>query len=157
MRYFLDTEFIEDGFMITLISIGIVAEDGRELYLESTQVPWHRANDWVNQNVRPQLLNTPEVLRSEAQIAAEVVEFVGKSPEFWAYYADYDWVVVCQLYGRMIDLPPSWPMFCLDLKQELYLNGNMKPPRQEGVVHNALEDARWNKQTYDWLLSVKRT
>ncbi len=31
MRYFLDTEFYEDGKTIDLISIGIVAEDGREL------------------------------------------------------------------------------------------------------------------------------
>jgi hypothetical protein len=30
MRYWLDTEFIEDGKTIDLISIGIVAEDGRE-------------------------------------------------------------------------------------------------------------------------------
>lgn len=30
MRYFLDCEFIEDGRTIDLISIGIVAEDGRE-------------------------------------------------------------------------------------------------------------------------------
>lgn len=30
MRYFYDTEFIEDGHTIELISIGVVAEDGRE-------------------------------------------------------------------------------------------------------------------------------
>lgn len=32
MKYFLDTEFHEDGKTIDLISIGIVAEDGREYY-----------------------------------------------------------------------------------------------------------------------------
>ena len=32
MRYFYDTEFLEDGETIDLISIGIVAEDGREYY-----------------------------------------------------------------------------------------------------------------------------
>lgn len=32
MRYFFDTEFYEDGKTIDLVSIGIVAEDGRELY-----------------------------------------------------------------------------------------------------------------------------
>lgn len=31
-RYFYDTEFIEDGRTIELISIGIVADDGREYY-----------------------------------------------------------------------------------------------------------------------------
>ncbi len=37
MRYWYDTEFIEDGKTIDLISIGIVAEDGRELYLQSVE------------------------------------------------------------------------------------------------------------------------
>lgn len=32
MRYFYDTEFIEDGHTIDLISIGVVAEDGRSYY-----------------------------------------------------------------------------------------------------------------------------
>jgi len=33
MKYFIDTEFYEDGKTIDLISLGVVAEDGRELYL----------------------------------------------------------------------------------------------------------------------------
>lgn len=40
-------------------------------------------------------------------------------PEFYAYYADYDWVVFCWLFGRMIDLPKGFPMYCIDLKQAL--------------------------------------
>jgi hypothetical protein len=40
-------------------------------------------------------------------------------PEFYAYYADYDWVVFCSLFGRMIDLPKGFPMYCKDLKQML--------------------------------------
>lgn len=31
--------------------------------------------------------------------------------------ADYDWVVLCQLYGTMMDLPKGWPMYCRDVKQ----------------------------------------
>lgn len=38
-------------------------------------------------------------------------------PEFYAYYADYDWVVFCWLFGKMIDLPNGFPMYCKDLKQ----------------------------------------
>ena len=37
MRYFYDTEFIENGRTIELISIGVVAEDGREFYAISTE------------------------------------------------------------------------------------------------------------------------
>jgi len=38
MKYFLDTEFDDDGVgPITLISLALVAEDGRELYLVSSE------------------------------------------------------------------------------------------------------------------------
>ena len=44
MRYFYDTEFIEDGSTIELVSIGIVAEDGREFYAVSTEFDASNAN-----------------------------------------------------------------------------------------------------------------
>lgn len=39
--------------------------------------------------------------------------------EFYGYYSDYDWVLLCSLFGRMIDLPKGFPMYCRDLKQSL--------------------------------------
>lgn len=38
-------------------------------------------------------------------------------PKFYGYYCDYDWVLLCSLFGRMIDLPKGFPMYCNDLKQ----------------------------------------
>jgi 3'-5' exoribonuclease-like protein len=61
-RYFLDTEFVDNGSTIDLISIGIVCEDGRELYLQSCEFSLRGANDWVKENVFPWLhicLHTP--------------------------------------------------------------------------------------------------
>jgi uncharacterized protein YjfI (DUF2170 family) len=37
VKYFYDTEFIDNGRIIDLISIGVVAEDGREYYAISTE------------------------------------------------------------------------------------------------------------------------
>lgn len=51
MRYFLDCEFIEDGRTIDLISIGIVAEDGREYYAISNEFNERKASEWVQKNV----------------------------------------------------------------------------------------------------------
>lgn len=139
-RYFFDTEFIEDGCTIDLISIGIVCEDGRSYYAESSEVDWSKASQWVLDNVRPHLSGAT---CSRRTIAAEVLNFVGAiSPEFWAYYADYDWVVLCQLYGRMIDLPDGWPMFCMDFKQHACEHG-LTISKQTGTEHHALADARW--------------
>ena len=57
MKYFIDTEFIERGheFPVTLLSIGIVAEDGREFYMESLTADHSTASDWVKDNVLPHL------------------------------------------------------------------------------------------------------
>lgn len=39
--------------------------------------------------------------------------------EFYAYYADYDWVVFCWLFGKMVKLPKGFPKYCRDLKQTI--------------------------------------
>lgn len=206
MKYFIDTEFIE-GFhkplfgkkrhFIDLISIGIVAEDGREYYAISKdfdlksvwnkydlkkvevsgdgkniypegycvkKVYWLRDNvlkqifeDWRN-NYNGRIVRTglpfpledrkmtfkkmKKVIikyagKSNKQIAEEIEWFIRRNHhvncntnelvddkthepvEFYGYYADYDWVLFCSLFGRMIDLPKGFPMYCKDLKQML--------------------------------------
>jgi hypothetical protein len=54
-RYYLDSEFIDDGKAIDLISIGIVAEDGREYYAQSCEFDHRKASDWVKNNVLSRL------------------------------------------------------------------------------------------------------
>ena len=55
MKYWIDTEFIERPCTIDLISIGLVAEDGREFYAESSEVDWTRQPVDSRDRVRPQL------------------------------------------------------------------------------------------------------
>ena len=156
MKFWFDTEFIEDGKTIDLISIGIVAEDGGTYYAESAECDLSRASEWVRENVIPHL-EGPTFAKPRAQIAAEIVEFVGESvkPEFWAYYADYDWVVLCQLFGTMMDLPKGWPMYCRDVKQLCDDLGNPSLPKKLSRKHDALFDAEWTKQAWEFLASRK--
>lgn len=155
MKIFFDTEFIEDGKTIELISIGMVKENGEELYLESNEVDWSKASQWVLDNVKPHLIGNFRSVSKDI-IADEIKLFVGDKPEFWAYFADYDWVVLCQLYGRMIDLPKGWPMFCLDLKQEMQLDGLERDeiPIENTQNHNALADAKWCRDVYRYMREV---
>ena len=153
-RYFFDTEFIERGseYPITLLSIGIVAQDGREFYAENVLADHRTANDWVKQNVIVHLFKDPACIMKPREIAAGILGFVGTDkPEFWGYYCDYDWVVMCQLFGTMMDLPKGWPMYCRDLKQVLDENGNPRIAKQGVGEHNALADARWNKSVWEFL------
>jgi hypothetical protein len=168
MDYYLDTEFIEDGKTIELISIGIVAEDGRELYLQNQECDFASVSGWIEDNVLPHLvdfdLNTYTCIghegsswRSPTEIAREVIEFIGDDkPRFIGYYADYDWVVFCWLFGAMIDLPKGWPMYCYDIKQLCDDLGNPQLPQQGKGEHHALADARWNKLAHEFLLGLKK-
>jgi hypothetical protein len=149
MRVWFDTEFIEDGRTIELLSIGVVREsDNVEFYAEIAETDRSLASPWVVENVFPGLTG-PVLPRRE--IAEYLVKFVGPSPEFWAYFCSYDWVVLCQLFGTMMDLPKGWPMWCRDLKQlttEQYGNRNLHDLASQVDEHNALADARWTRDAH---------
>ncbi|NUR80775.1 MAG: hypothetical protein HOQ21_10065 [Dermatophilaceae bacterium] len=188
-RYFYDTEFLEDGSTIELISIGIVAEDGREYYAVNAEMPMDRIrkHDWLVRNVLPHLPLTSRTsldkylgnppnsfprppidfvgldrattcVKPRQVIANEVRDFLlaGVSkPELWAWYGAYDHVVLCQLWGRMIDLPKGVPMWTNDLRQEVHRLGDPQPPEQLGGEHNALEDARHLKAMHQYLQHIR--
>lgn len=155
MRYFFDTEFIEDGKTIELISIGVVSEDGREFYREVEDISWWKANQWVLDNVKPHLSGVGIPKGAVKQDLFAFVELTrgDTAPEFWAYYADYDWVCLCQLFGTMMDLPEGWPMYCNDLIQEWpYFDIACKDKvPMDGTEHNALDDARWNRKLFQYM------
>jgi len=54
-KYFYDTEFIDDGKLIHLVSLGIVCEDSREYYAQNLGCPFAEASDWVFRYVYPHL------------------------------------------------------------------------------------------------------
>lgn len=238
MKYFIDTEFHEfkkKPFIgkpintIELISIGIVAEDGREYYAISKDFDLKAAwnNEWLRNNVIQHLIigyiGVPKRMdfasidnfelfkkairihgKTNKQIAQEIKDFVygrfdveipdpktgkkikmhsfkrdwdalhGKKTtyEFYGYYSDYDWVIFCWLFGRMIDLPKGFLMYCIDLKQTLdeknilqlkdYEHlGKNAPKIKEHIdypkqtnEHNALADAKWNFELYKFLQTI---
>lgn len=164
MRYFLDTEFIENGKTIDLISIGIVSDDGREFYRCNQEADLSKADEWVQKNVIVHLPGKCSPLwATRTQIRDELSSFLfrARPVEMWAYYADYDWVALCQLFGRMLDLPDWMPMYCNDIKQVFEQMGgkakigHLKPPDPVDC-HDALADARWNKTFYDALVAHGR-
>ncbi len=152
MRWFLDTEFDENGKTIELISIALVSEAGKEYYAVSKEFNPAACNDWVKDHVLPKLPKKP--WSSRADIAADVKALLladGDKPEIWGYFSDYDWVALCQLFGRMIDLPQGFPMWCRDLKQQMSERGIEKaslPPEDPTREHDALADARWIRDAW---------
>ncbi|TCN51807.1 uncharacterized protein DUF5051 [Rhodococcus sp. SMB37] len=183
MRYWYDTEFLEDGSTIELISIGIVAEDGREYYAVNSDMPVDRISkyDWLCQNVIPHLplrggkpsksfgshrwswsLDTTSTLvKPKWVIANEVREFLlahtdtDSEIELWADYGAYDHVALAQLWGRMIRLPKGLPMFTREFQQAWRDRGAPDLPDQVDGQHDALADARHLKASFDLLLTIE--
>lgn len=151
MRFWFDTEFYENGKTIELISIGVVCEDGSEFYAEVQDFEFHKADDWIRENVKPYMTGETMYKYEIAEYLYDFVMSKTDNPIFWAYYADYDWVVFCQLFGRMIDLPKGFPMYCNDLKQEMVRLGIDKAPIENEQEHNALADAKWAKDVHKWI------
>lgn len=187
-RYWYDTEFLEDGRTIELISIGIVASDGREYHAVVADGDWNRVllSPWLVAHVVPHLpLIRADVLASylaghpgttlrdvcdivtldrldpvvkpRSVIVTEVHEFLTSGDgeiELWADYAAYDHVALCQLYGPMVTLPASLPMFTHDLQQEaarLGLRDELPDLPASYGGHDALNDARHTQAGWQWL------
>lgn len=175
---------------IELISIGLVDDQGKEYYAINKDFKRSRCNDWVKQNVLTKLpsrviedkeswwyrnygydcaevLEPNPVYKTLQAIKNDIVLFcqpdLDKSKvQFKAYYADYDWVLFCTIFGTMMDLPDGFPMYCYDLKQKydefalrLYNKRTSihisKLSRQESskpVVWKELNDELKNSESY---------
>jgi hypothetical protein len=166
-RYFYDCEFIEDGRLIDLVSIGVVDEHGREFYAVSTEFDAARALPWVRRNVLDKLPSPADpAWRSRERIRDELFEFLaapvrghrqtlagshsdklhgtGEQIELWAWYAAYDHVALAQLWGNMPALPRELPRFTKDLRQLWDDKGRPPLPNALADRHDALVDARHN-------------
>lgn len=147
-RYFYDSEFIEDGQRIDLVSIGVVDEAGREFYAVSTEFDASRAIPWVKRNVLDQLPSpSDQAWRTREQIRTDLLAFLtgpGEPIELWAWMAGYDHVVLAQLWGDMRGLPRPIPRFTHELRQKWEDAGSPPVPPQPADQHNALADARHN-------------
>jgi len=86
---------------------------------------------------------------------ARYYEVQHKPCKFYAYYADYDWVAFCWLFGKMIDLPNGFSMFAFDIQQQIEEYKIDKELLLKEVPqinsHNSLSDAFWNKNAYEWI------
>lgn len=147
-RYFYDTEFIEDGVTIDLVSIGVVDETGREFYAVSTEFNPTKAIPWVRRNVLDKLPPPADAAwRSRTRIREDLLAFLtepGEDIEMWAWVAAYDHVALCQLWGPMTGLPRAIPRYTKELRQRWDDVGRPELPGAGEDRHDALADARQN-------------
>jgi len=120
-RVYFDTEFtglVQDA---KLISIGMISEDGRTFYAESTDYQEWELGQWQRENVAPGLrfdrkqscpvvdLDHHAMCGSLAQISCAMVKWLSQfdQVEIWSDCLAYDWVLFCNLFGGAMDIPAN--------------------------------------------------
>ena len=150
MRYFDDLEFGDTAREVTLVSVGVVAEDGREFYAVSSEFDPLAVHPWVRDNVLPQL-PPASTWQPRTTIRDALLAFLGQEPVLWAWYGAYDHAALCQLWGAMPELPRAIPRFTMDVRQLWEHLGRPPLPVQESGLHDALADARHCKVKWEAL------
>ena len=154
MRYFLDTEFIDNGtYCLDLLSIGVVSEDGfLEYYAINRGARLVNANDFVRRHVLPCLVpDTDAAWKDPEQLRQELGSLfdAGDPTEIWTYYGAYDRVVLGRFFGPG-QWPATWPDYFLDIKQWAVQLGRYTLP-DKPRRHHALDDAYWTWKAWLYL------
>lgn len=168
-KFFYDCEFMEEPGFIQLISIGMVGDNEEEFYACNLDANFKKADQWVKDNVIPQLPSKGKIPKTgymygpwmtEEEIKVALLGFMNPSEdnpvELWGYYADYDHVLLSWLFGKMIDLPKGMPKYTLDIKQLIYHMNDVDVPKQRGPEHCAIDDAKYCKTLYDHLVRIEK-
>lgn len=159
MKIFMDTEFTGLHQKTTLISIGMVAEDGRELYCELSDYDDSQVDDWIRGNVIANLHKTNPINKNELKAAIEGFIEPYDSVEIWSDCLAYDWVLFNQIWGHAFNLPKKINYIPFDICTLFKTKGENPDVNREAfaefkgkaVKHNALHDARIIKACYEKL------
>lgn len=144
LTLYLDSKFTGLVQNTRLISLAVVAEDGRYFYAESND--FDPVDTWVEQNVIPCLFGDDAdalrgfsrvmglkangslvVLRaSREEMAANLttwLESLGEELFVWGDCLAYDWVIFCELFGGARKLPPYVFYIPFDIRTVLLMHG----------------------------------
>lgn len=180
MKIFFDTEFTGLHKDTTLISIGLVAGDGKTFYAELTDYDRNQVNDWIHDHVINYLKfnadlskgtfanlhdGNIEMYGTKADVRASLRGWLSKydSVQLVSDVCHYDMVLFIDLFGSAFDLPKNVCPFCYDINHdiaELCVISDAEAfdksreevcyKKIEGDKHNALYDAKVIKEIYSY-------
>lgn len=178
MKVFLDTEFTGLHKETTLVSIGLVAEDGRTFYAELNDYDESQVDEWIQKQVIDNLVfkNYKEMFPkgfvsgikdymmkgNTEQVAGRLQLWLEQFKEqvtIWSDCLAYDWVLFNNLFGTAFDIPKCVYYIPFDICTLLATVGEDPDVSREefaGFVslkgkHNALHDAKVIKACYEKL------
>ena len=182
MRIFIDTEFTGLHKNTTLISIGLVTEEGHKFYAEFNDYDKSQCDDWINENVISKLkYNDVQVFfeadtEDKTTFAKNTKERISailhmwlrqfKKIEFWGDVIAYDWVLFMDLLGMgapMRNMPKNFTSYqAFDIFTALKMKGINARENRHVLLglddkinqHNCLYDAETIKMLHEKYVGV---
>ena len=159
MKVFFDTEFTGLHANTTLMSIGLVDEEGRTFYAELNDYDKSQVDEWLENNVVANF--TGENTMNMQQLKLELTEWLAvyDSVEIWSDCLAYDWVLFNSIFGTAFDIPENIYYIPFDICTMMKLKGvDPDVDREEYAFnavpataqkHNALWDAQVIRACYE--------
>lgn len=150
MLIFFDTEFTDLCPSAKLISIGCIAEDGREFYAESAEFRLDECSDFVRENVIPLLDSQPTELHQISEKLRSWLTGIGEPITLVCDSETWDWRWIQMLFGS------SWPD-CLAHKPLVQQESEPPFPHPDALrEHHALDNAKALKNSFTHLHTTDR-
>lgn len=161
MNLYFDTEFTGLQKDTTLISLGIIAEDGHCFYAKFTDYNQEQVNDWIEENVLAKLelskeitdlYDVYEVIGTKEEIREALIYWLGELDDthfdLVSDVCHYDMILFIDIFGGAFDLPEFISPACYDINQDIsYSTRSMSEAfdvnREEllkDLVENSIDD-----------------
>ena len=180
MKLFFDTEFTGLHKDTTLISIGIISEDGKTFYAELNDYNKSQVDEWIQSNVIDNLYLKPVDIGQIDMIDEEYTCFnvVGNKEyikqvlwycltqfndiEIWSDCLAYDWVLFNDIFGHAFNIPDNVCYITFDICNLFEIKGIDPDINREEFInnsvkskkHNSLYDAKVIKSCYEKLIEM---
>jgi len=180
VKLFLDTEFTGLHQHTSLISIGIISENGKTFYAEFTDYNRMYVDNWIRENVINNLIIPDEELGNlgmSIEVTSEYSRIKGpllvvkRELEDWLYQFDqveiwsdcftYDQMLFNQLWGHALSIPKNIYYIWFDLATLMKIKGVDPDINREdfagilkGSKHNSLHDCLVIKKCYEKLMVI---
>lgn len=171
MKVFFDTEFTGLHKNTTLISIGLIAEDGRKFYAEFNDYDKSQIDGWLQENVienlrfddRPDWEFDPWFHWGDTTFVKNALQkWLAQfdKVEMWSDCLAYDWVLFNNIFGHAFSIPDNVYYIPFDICTLFKIKGidtdisREKFSGFEGDKHNSLYDAEVIKACYEKLVSL---
>lgn len=173
MKVFFDTEFTGLHKGTSLISIGLISEDGKTFYAELTDYDETQIDKWLQENILDNLImkqrnafyyyindNESFAKGDKAKISTLLERWLLQfdSVEIWSDCLAYDWVLFSDIFGHAFNIPSNVYYIPFDICTLFKIKGIDPDVSREGFAgidgqkHNALHDARVIKACYEKLM-----